>query len=311
MIRTRQPLDDRMTNLSADQDEFAAPPATIQRALKDHESRLGVVPAVALEAMEMTKDSNCTISEFACLVERDARLATDILSFANSPAFSCGSVVTSIHHATVRLGLQRCRSLIMSACARAMMKNISMDQESIRELLWQHSFTTAAACLHLNRALSLGFQGEEFAAGLLHDFGRTLLAIAYSDEFSQADPLDFVESQESMERENAILGSNHSIVGAWYAQQQNLPSSLVAAMRWHHEPERVNEHQGLVALVAAADHIANHLQRGDDPNDYDADDNFALQVLSEISKKNLSGIFAEVAPQLIADIHKMASTDAN
>ena len=54
--------------------------------------------------------------------------------------------------------------------------------------------TTGIAAVHLNRLLQLGFQGEEFACGLLHDFGRTLLAVADSDLFQQADRMTFEES---------------------------------------------------------------------------------------------------------------------
>lgn len=300
-----------MTSLSLEENDFAPPPDAIQQALKKHESQLGVVPAVAMEAMEMTKHPDCTMTEFACLVERDAKLATDILSFANSAAFTSGTVVSSIHQATVRLGLRRCRNLIMSACAKAMLKEVTLEQEWIRELLWKHYYTTATACLHLNRAFGLGFQGEEFSAGLLHDFGRTLLAVACSEDFSRVDPLDFIESPSSLEAEGAILGTNHCEFGAWYSQKQNLPSSLVAVMRWHHEPERQHEHQKLTALVAAADHVANHLQRCDEPDGYAADENVAVEVLSELYKKNVAGNFFEVSPQLVADIHSMATSESS
>ena len=46
------------------------------------------------------------------------------------------------------------------------------------QALWHHGYVTASLCAQINRAYRLGFNGEEYSAGLLHDLGRILLALA-------------------------------------------------------------------------------------------------------------------------------------
>ena len=46
--------------------------------------KVGMLPAVALQAMELSRDPDCSIREFSQVVERDPSLAADILSISNS-----------------------------------------------------------------------------------------------------------------------------------------------------------------------------------------------------------------------------------
>ncbi len=295
-----------MNAANTNEEQRALPPEELRDRLLRNGNDLLVFPAVATEAIALTNDPDCSMAEFTCIVERDAKLATELLSLANSSLFTIGSPVTTIHQSLVRLGIRQCRNLILSACVAGMMKKISLEQEWIREVLWHHSFTTATACLHLNRAFGLGFQGEEFSAGLLHDFGRTLLATVCKDNFQVGDTLDFVENKKLLENETAILETNHCEFGAWFARHNQLPESLVEVIRWHHEPDRENEHQKLIALVAAGDHIANHIQRCGEAFGYEPDQNEAVKLLSELFHKNVDQNFSEIASQLVAGIYETA-----
>ena len=143
--------------------------------------------------------------------------------------------------------------------------------------------------------LRLGFQGVEFTAGLLHDFGRLLFAVAAPDDFAAADPLDFQESRNVLAREVGVMGVDHSEFGAWFAEWTGLPESLVASLRYHHCPEVEQPEQQLTALVAAADDIANHLQIHEDPETYDITNNGGIKVLSELIGERVAASFEEHA----------------
>ena len=58
------------------------PPPALAARLKKRAAQLHMLPAVAIEAMELTKNPECTIAEFAEVVERDVKLATDMLKIA-------------------------------------------------------------------------------------------------------------------------------------------------------------------------------------------------------------------------------------
>jgi hypothetical protein len=91
--------------------------------------------------------------------------------------------------------------------------------------------------------------------------------------------MDFVEGPNLLLREQALLGTDHCYLGSWFAHLNNLPAPLVSVGQFHHAPDRAEEHGPLVALVAVADHMANHVQRQRRADGYDAVGNAAWAVL--------------------------------
>ena len=235
------------------------------------------------------------IGDFVGVIERDMTLASDILRIANSIMFSGGRPVMNLHRAVVRVGMRQCKSLIIASSFSSMMKSISLDAEWVREILWRHGFTTALLSLHLNRSLNVGFQGEEFAAGLIHDVGRMLLATCLPEQFQTVDPLDFDEGAETLLNEQNVIGTNHCDVGFWFAKKNALPEPLADVVRFHHFPDKSPRNRRLVALVAASDHMANHLQRFDEPDGYDPLSNPSLHLLERCGVSNATRCFAQIA----------------
>ena len=270
-------------------------PTAVHEQLRLRAKHLKMLPAIAAQAMDVAKDPDCGINEFAAVVERDVTLASDILRMANSILFAGEQTVMNLHQAVVRLGFRQCKSLIIASSFSSMMKQMTLDEEWIRETLWRHSFTTALLGLNLNRSLNVGFQGEEFVGGLIHDIGRMLLATCYPDQFSVIDPMSFDESQETLITEQNAIETNHCEVGVWFAQKNALPEPLIDVVRYHHHPEQSVNHQRFVALIAAGDHMANHLQRYDDANDYDPQSNPSVALLEKCGVPQAASRFAKIA----------------
>jgi HD-like signal output (HDOD) protein len=272
--------------------------------------RLGhlcVLPAVATRALEIAKDPDSSIAVFASVVEQDIVLAADILRVANSAVYGFRSQVTDLHQAVFRVGFRQCKNLILASCMTGMLRQVSVNEEWIRELLWRHGITTAVAAVHLNRVFDFGFFGEEFTAGLIHDLGRILMASILPDQFLAADPLDFVELQTSEDEhplaaETTIIGTTHVCLGAWYLAKIGLPSELIDVVRYHHQPCQAVQHPNLVALIAAADHMANFLQRESPLVEYDPHDNFGIRQLAEGTRESIVEDFGNMAPVLLEQI---------
>ena len=277
------------------------PPLTVQRTLENRIGKLSMLPAIAIEAIRLTEKGDCTVSEFSDLIRRDMALATKILSYANKAIYSHGRKVDSLEHAVVRLGFLKCRNLIITCSTACLMKKLQIEDEWVKDVLWRHSFTTATACTVVNRSLSLGFHGEEFVCGLLHDFGRLLMAIV-CEQFSAVDSLDFDEGPDTLEHEQTITGTNHCQLGAWFAKNAGLPENLVEAILWHHNPNVALPCRRLVALTNAADHLANFIQRGADFSTYDSEDNAGVIALCEITNVNVTQIFSLFSEKMLEEI---------
>jgi HD-like signal output (HDOD) protein len=286
---------------SAADQQFPGIPLELKERLKRAVGTLNMLPAVAVQALQIANDPDCDFSKLAGVIQRDLKLTTMILRMANSAMFSPPKPVGSLHHAVLTIGLRRCRDFIVTAGLDSVAKKVPPEMKPQRELLWRHGFLTALFALKLNQLLGLKFQGEEFTAGLMHDFGRTLLAVADPEGFKRIDPLDFVEGEDVDGREKEAMGTSHSEFGAWFAATNELPQSLVAAIQYHHVPEAAGDHMQLAALVAVADHMANHLQRGEAPETYNSMLDGAMLVLEQTGARKATDVFAAAVARLLVE----------
>ena len=262
-------------------------------------SEFTMLPAAALRAMNIAQNPMGALPDFVAAIEQDLKLTTEILGMANSPLFSTGVLSSHLSGAVMRLGFRQCQSIIIATCAAGFTKSLPIEDTRIRERLWAHGFVTGVICRHLNEELKLGFQGEEFTAGLLHDLGRSLVAATAPREFSFGDDMSFNEDPETPLREYTLWGTDHCDIGASFAEFGNLPKDLVSAIRYHHSPELTQDNDQLVATVAAADHVANHIERHGDSEPYDSDLNPYLTLFPDIDK---------AADSLAGAVHLMGSS---
>lgn len=287
----------------------ASPPQSPEEFLKrtvGNLNNLPTLPEVAAKAMEIVNDPNSSMRDLSDVIETDPALATRILKLANSPMFWCGKTIDGVNHAVVMLGMKECQNLIITVGMRSFFRAAKGPQKQNCETLWRHAFLTATICRKLNRAFQLGHDGEEFSCGLAHDLGRLLIAITAPDLFEQADPLDFQEGPAALVREQDALGTDHCSFGAWFADRNHLPGSLIGAIQFHHMPAEAQEHQALIALVATADHMANHLQRGEDPASYELGTNPGWEFLARDWDEEAKARFAEGVPQILSESLEVA-----
>jgi putative nucleotidyltransferase with HDIG domain len=269
-----------------------------------------VLPWLAVRAIQISEDPDCSVNEFLSLIERDVSLLSGILSFSNCALYSGGRSISNVRQAVVRLGIRTCRNLILTSCISSLMARMSMKQEWIRESLARHGYVTAAICHSLNQRLLLGFDGEEFTAGLVHDIGRTILASCYGDEFQEFDALTFEESSATVDHELSVIGTSHAEAGAYFAAKSGLPPVLIDVIRHHHTPEHANGDHRLVALVAAADDIANYLQRFDTAEKYEASSNQGLMLLERLGVPDAVARISVDAAEILRDADLVAGNMA-
>ena len=276
------------------QPQSCEPPRELQERLMEQLNGISMFSAVAAEALEMVNDVDCSVPDFCNVIERDVPLAMNALAIANSAIYSPSRPTGSLKEAVVRLGMRECKNLILTTCSSSLMKKLPLRTQWVRDLIWQHSFTTATACGYLNRVLDIGFHGEEYAAGLLHDFGRLLLATVDAESFAEADDLSFVEDAQLLQREQKLFGTDHCQFGAWFALHEGMPNMLIDPIRSHHCPADALGNNTLVALVAAADHMANHLQSSGQPDGYDPTTNEAISLLGELVGPSIESRFVDM-----------------
>jgi HD-like signal output (HDOD) protein len=260
-------------------DEAAVLAARLEQKVLALVDNMPTLPDVATRAMALANDANSNFADLARLIEADAAIATSLLRIANSALYTGGAPALKLDKAVVRLGMFPCKNLIVAIGMKSMFQKMAAKTREQCEVLWHHGYVTGFLCSRINRAFRLGFDGDEFSAGLLHDLGRVLLVLADAECAARAEVLDFREQPGTLERERAAIGVDHSALGGWFAEHSKLPAPLIETMRLHHETDLSAEKHKLVLLVATADHMANHLELGADAGPYQPEHNNALAAL--------------------------------
>lgn len=216
---------------------------------------------VTIRAMAMTNDPKATLADLADLIRNDPVLSVGVLKVANSAANRGRRASENVQQAAVRLGMRRCQQVIAAVGVRGVFKYTSPLAELMCESLLRHSLFTAGIAARLNAAGELGFRGEEFTAGLLHDIGRVIMCVRAPAAFASLDPLTFQEDGTVLARERDAVKFDHCEVGVRFARANQLPATVTNAILNHHFPQAEREFPALVALTAVADGVANHAQR--------------------------------------------------
>lgn len=281
--------------------------ARLERQIRALVDTLPALPATAARALALMEDPDVSLAALAELIRDDTALATGLLRVANSALFAGGSAALRVDQAVVRLGLWRCKHLVTAIGIRRVLKGGSANTAAALRALWHHGYVTASLCSALNRAGRLGFGGEEYVAGLLHDIGRVLIVLADPECVALAGVLDFADDLDPTPRERRAIGADHCDLGAWFALLSNLPGPLIDAIRCHHAPAGAPR---LAVLVAAADHMANHLECASSAGDYTPGANAPLGLLlADRSTGHRDHLFASL-PDLMADALNAANVEA-
>ena len=173
----------------------------------------------------------------------------------------------------------------------------------------RHSLFVAILASALDKSLSLGFAGEEFTAGIMHDIGRIIVCGKIPEQFLRFDPLTFEESSDLLAREQLILGIDHCRIGALFATKNNFSLSTTRAILNHHHPEKEEDCPKLVALIACADDLANHIQNDRNISKFDLRNSRGFEILStDWSKEVIDRLEATLGSIVIYAIRETRSS---
>src|SRR5438105_388939 len=138
------------------------------------------------------------------------------------------------------------------------MKQFSYDR------LWKHSMMTAIFARKIieGQTGDKTVQEEAFAAALLHDLGKVMMAFNLGDRYGNALALARDKQIPLCEAEREVMEASHADIGAYLLGLWGLPINIVEAVALHHAP-RANALESFSPLTAV--HVANALQHELDP----------------------------------------------
>lgn len=216
------------------------------------------LPQAFLALRQAARNPMSTMAEVGAIIAMDPSLAAYVLRLANSALYSFSGRVETVDRAVACIGLAEVETLALGAALGRAVKEPPRPDVLVMQDFWRHA--VAVGLLASALAQRLGAEGREryFTAGLLHDMGRLLLAIAEPDLAGLALHRAIAGGSSLDAAEREVLDFDHAALGGRIARKWQLSENLIDAVAGHHGPACCPENE-LAAVVHAADFMANVL----------------------------------------------------
>ncbi len=223
----------------------------VTRSVTGKLNHLPSPPATYLRLTEAMADPNVSSKAIGAIVEEDPAMSAKILQLVNSAYFGLSRSATSVAQAVTYLGMELLRALTLSAHVFSSGEDAGLSRATLDDIQ-RSSLATATVAKRMlkNRELA----NEAFTAGVVHDVGRIVLALAMPQQFHEMGELSATGERTPHELEQELLGVTHAEVGAYLLGVWGLPFSIVEATAFHHQPSNAAlEAPDVLAAVHLAD----------------------------------------------------------
>ena len=216
-------------------------------------------PKSVQRVLELTRDVNSMPKDLVEVIDKDPVLTVKILKVVNSAYYSLPKQITSVGHSVVYLGFNTIKNLALSIAAIGMLPKTNEAGFDGQQYLL-HSLATAAIAKQVALKAGDADPMDCFIAGLLHDFGKVVLAQFMPGEFRQALEASQQQGTSLHLALRETLGVDHAVVGAMLVEKWRFAPNLVETIRHQYGPELADS--DMIACVFAANQISKKLGFG-------------------------------------------------
>jgi HD-like signal output (HDOD) protein len=206
-------------------------------------------------------EDDVPFSRLADLIEKDAVVAGNVLQLVNSALYARRGTVNSVRHAISILGVAKLRNAVLAMSVTRMWHQVRTPASWSMARFNMHSAAVAMLSDHLAQHLPVAYPEGAFAAGLLHDVGRLLVAFGLPQEHEEIIAVHEHELAPFLECEYRILGFTHTDLSFAALEAWNLPVPIRVAVRDHHLAGTldVSAPFPLSSVLTAANHYVNSM----------------------------------------------------
>lgn len=220
---------------------------------------LEAIPMSGAKLANLVADPNSTLESIMEVVALDQALTGRALRAANSAASAARSQITTVKDAVIRLGRSTMLTLAFGTKVRQQLQQALPEFGLAEHMLWRHSVATALAAESLGAVCKVQIPPESYAASLLHDIGKLVLA-----RFLDPEVLSYLRrAQEEghcnpLQAEMEILEVNHAELGGLIVRHWGLPEAIALGVQYHHAP--TDEHPPVCHVVCVANELAKTIE---------------------------------------------------
>jgi HD-like signal output (HDOD) protein len=241
-------------------------------------SRLPPFSPVLNRLLATIDQEDVSFAEIANLIEKDAVLTGQILRLVNSAAFGRRATINSVGHAVSLLGVTKIRNSVLGFSISRLWSHARMPDAWSSARFNLHSVATAILADLLAQRAPVEYPEGAFVAGVLHDLGQLVIALALPDKYMEIREIHACRKGDLRECERAMLGFSHEEIGAAALERWSLPEPIRDAVRHHHRPTPIEAGVQLSHLLCAADVTVNQFGISILPGTPELDDKYPQLV---------------------------------
>ena len=207
---------------------------------------LPTVPGVLKKLSGIIEKPRITLVEISAFISNDPALTTKVLKMVNSAIYGFPGRIASVSHATMLLGLNVIKGLLLGVSVFELMQKTMNG-------LYEHSLACAIASRVIAQKKGMKEPEEVSVAGLLHDIGKVILMLEFQKEYEAAMNDAQTKSISIFEAEKGQFNATHANVGSWLAEKWRFPRNLIEVIEFHHRPALSKNAPMETAIVHMAD----------------------------------------------------------
>ena len=265
----------RVENLSA-----------LAKTIVENINTLPQFPENILMVQKLINDPKSEMAGIARQISMDPALTADLLKIVNSAQYMLSKKVDSIAEAVKMVGIRGIKNLLYSYGTQKILGDDSADKKA----LWEHCYRTAFYAFNLvkNFRRDHNLLDDVYVAGILHDMGKIVFSNVHPALLSKIQNFCIEKGLPNSTLEDLSAGLNHAEIGGLIAEKWNFPESLVASIRYHHDPSSApEEFRNLVDTVYLANMFCE-VERGGVT--FDQFDPSVLANFGITAKKQIDGL---------------------
>jgi putative nucleotidyltransferase with HDIG domain len=236
--------------------------------LKEVQSQLGRCPSLpSLSSINKSLQSLLLMeqrytAQIAEIIRRDPSLTARLLRLVNSVYYGLSTPVNTIEEAVFYLGVREIRQLVMVTPVIEDFQRLTSQCDFPWREFWQHCIGVALLTREIASTAQLPGEESDYVAGLVHDIGKLVMAWSFPEHFAEIHRQALETKRDLILIENEILGMDHAELGALYLERHRLPELMVKTARYHHEPEKAEGFERIVASTQIADMLLRSEKMG-------------------------------------------------
>lgn len=253
-------------------------------------------------------DDDVSFSRLADVIERDTVLSGNILRLVNSALYGRRGMVSSVRAAVSILGIMKLRNYLLGLSVSRMWAKVATPPGWSTARFNDHSVSVAILSDLLVQKTKVHFPEGAFVAGLLHDLGRMMIAIALPAEFERIQNEHAASGRPLEMLEHEMIEVTHSELSAAALMRWNLPVPIQKAVLYHHRSKIDPTVGGQAPLtLSAVVEAGNALANGSGHGITDIDEKTAEESAVAMGRIGLGDVELGLRKQFEAELAAMRS----